>query len=146
MAANQGLSDMRTFQVLNRMTIDDAASITYLSVEDEDHTRPLVSLRREGSHIAISASYGPLEVALRPRFDEFAQILAGLRPVEGLQTTRQVGSGQSYLAMGLQTNNDLVLRPTLVADATGHLSFNLVLTSDVRQALFDWLDIKAEEA
>jgi hypothetical protein len=64
-----------------------------------------------------------------------------LSPVAGLQTTRQVGTGQAYLSLGLQSDGSLLIRPTIVADATGHLGVNLVLTDAVRQALYDWLPV-----
>jgi hypothetical protein len=64
-----------------------------------------------------------------------------LTPIDGLSTTRQVGTGQAYLAMGLSPDNNLLLRPTIVADATGHLSLNLEITQKVRQTLYDWLKV-----
>ena len=131
---------MRTFQTLNQVRADDETGILYLST-DEDEMEPRVSVRREGSYIAMSASYGPLEIAMRLRYAELTRVLSRLRPVQGLQTTRQVGTGQAYLALGLQSNGCLVLRPTIVADATGHFTINLLLSETVTQALFSWLPL-----
>ena len=132
---------MRSFQTLDIVSVEEDTGIIYISVNEENWMHPRISMRREGSYIAISASYGPVEIAMRLRFNELTRVLARLRPVNGLQTTRQVGTGQSYLAMGLQDGGNLVLRPTIVADATGHMCFNLVLTDGVRATLFDWLSI-----
>ena len=57
--------------------------------------------------MAISASYGPMEIALRPRYEDLTRLLARLQPVEGLQTTRQVGTSQAYLATGLRSDGTL---------------------------------------
>ncbi len=78
---------------------------------------------------------------MRPRYDDIARVLAWLKPVSGLQTTRQVGTGQSLLALGLQDDGALVIRPTIIADATGNIAMNLILPSSVRDDLYDWLDI-----
>jgi hypothetical protein len=61
-----------------------------------------------------------------------------------LQTTRQAGTGEAYIALGLQTDGKLLMRPTLVADATGHMCFNLTLTDEARKALCDWLGVVKE--
>jgi hypothetical protein len=130
---------MRTFQTLNHVSIDEASGVMLLSVlEDREHN-PMVTMRREGVYIAINAAYGPLEIALRPRTEEMTRLLGRLQPVDGLQTTRQIGTVGAYLAVGLGRDGSLVMRPTIVADATGHLSFNLMLTPDVRQTFFAWL-------
>jgi len=54
-----------------------------------------------------------------------------------------VGTGQAYLAMGLTTDNHLLLRLTIVADATGHMSLNMNLEPAVRTKLYDWLNVAA---
>ena len=135
---------MRNFQTIDQVNIDAETGIIYLSTENDIGMNPQVSMRREGSYVAISASYGPLEIALRPRYSEIARALSRLRPVKGLKTTRQVGTGQAYLGLGLQEGGILILRPTIVADATGHFSFNLLLTDDVREAVFEWLPADGE--
>jgi len=134
---------MRTFEVLDKATVDAATGIIYLTMERETSSQLQVSLRREGDYITISASFGLFEIALRPRYQELVRVLSRLQPVEGLQTTRQVGTGQAYLALGLKPDGTLLMRPTIVADATGHMSFNLALTDAVRKALYDWLPIES---
>ncbi len=131
---------MRNFQTLDKVDVDSETKIIYLSTTSSGALgAPKLAMRREGGYITISASYGPLEIALRPRFAEMSRVLSRLRPVQGLQTTRQVGTGQAYVAFGLQSDGSLVVRPTIVADATGLMAFNLLLTDEVRQQLFDWL-------
>lgn len=136
---------MRNFQKLDNVAVDVESGILTISSASDDISSPRVAMRREGSYVAISASYGPLEIALRPRFVEFGRTLARLQPVRGLQTTRQVGTGQAHLALGLQEDGGLVMRMTIVADATGHLSFNLIVPADVRQAMYEWLPIREAE-
>jgi hypothetical protein len=133
---------MRQFQELDTFTVNSETGIITLTVAQETDTQPMVSMRREGDYITIAASYGLLEIALRPRYHELTRVLARLQPVEGLQTTRQVGTGQAYLALGLKPDGKLLMRPTLVADATGHMTFNLILTDEVRLALFAWMPIE----
>jgi hypothetical protein len=132
---------MRSFQTLDTVTIDDETGIIYISKTQDDWMMPRITMRREGNYIAISASYGPMEIAMRLRFDELIRVLSRLNAVNGLQTTRQIGTGQAYIALGLQQSGKIVLRPTIVADATGHLCFNLVITEDVHRQLFEWLQI-----
>lgn len=132
---------MRNFQTLDTVELDPDNSVLMLHSAGDTGTRPRLAMRREGSYLTISCSYGPLEIAMRPRFAEVSRTLGRLRPIEGLQTTRQIGSGQAYLALGLQSDGSLVLRPTLVADATGHIVFNLLLTPDVKDTLFEWLPV-----
>jgi len=134
---------MRHFQTLDKFSVDQESGVILLSVHDDSGQHPQLALRREGVYVAISAHFGPVEIALRPRYDELARLLARLQPVDGLQTTRQVGTSQSYLAIGLRADDSLVLRPTIVADATGHFSFNLVVTPNLRRALFAWLSVVA---
>ena len=130
---------MRNFQLLDVVTIDDHTGSIQFTTEESLVARPVVTVQREGGYVSFSASYGPFEIALRPRFQELARVLGRLHPVEGLQTTRHVGTAQAYLAVGLKPDGVLLLRPTIVGDATGHLGFNLALSSAVRQAFFDWL-------
>lgn len=134
---------MRYFQTLDKITVDSDSGIMYLSAQRESDNQPRVALRREGVYLTISASYGPLEIALRPRSDDVIRVLSRLQPVEGLQTTRQIGTSQAYLAAGLRSDGALVLRPTIVADATGLFSFNLVLTPPIRKAFYEWLPVDA---
>ena len=129
---------MRSFQTLDQVDIDAGTGIIHLHDASENAQ---VALRREGDYMAISASYSAIEIALRPRFAELERALKALQPVEGLQTTRQVGTGQSYLSLGLRTDGALNLRPTLVADASGYLCLNLEVSAEVRKRLFEWLGI-----
>ncbi len=135
---------MRNFEMLDTVTIDEESGLLTLTAIGDAPGSPVVALRREGGYIALSASYGPLEIALRPRYQELARVLARLQPVEGLQTTRQVGTGQAYVSFGLRPDGALLMRPTIVADATGHIGFNLALSDSVRKALFEWLPASAD--
>lgn len=135
---------MRNFQLLDLVTLDNHTGSIQFTTEEPLIAKPIVTVQREGGYVAFSASYGPFEIALRPRFQELSRVLGRLQPVEGLQTTRQVGTGQAYLAVGLKPDGILLLRPTVVGDATGHLGFNLSLSSAARQAFFDWLPAGAE--
>ncbi len=132
---------MRNYQTLDECKLDPENDSLELFFTDAAPVHPRLAMRREGVYVSISASYGPLEIALRPRYDDLTRTLSRLAPVEGLHTTRQVGTAQAYLAMGLTTEGNLLLRPTIVADATGHLSFNLQLTPKVRTALYEWLKV-----
>jgi hypothetical protein len=135
---------MRSFQTLNKVNLDKDTGILHMSMEAASENSSTLAMKQEGGYVVISASHGPLEIALRPRLQELARILARLKPVEGLQTTRQVGTGEAYLSLGLATDGTLLLRPTIVADATGHLTFNLALTDTVRAVLFEWLPVIPE--
>lgn len=134
---------MRNFEMLSQFTIDAASGVISFAADQQSAGHPVVAMRREGGYVTLSASYGPFEIALRPRFQELSRVLARLQPVEGLQTTRQVGTGQAYLALGLRPDGALLIRPTIVADATGHLGFNLLLSDAARKGLFDWLPVGA---
>lgn len=131
---------MRNFQPLDQVTVDAETETIQLGQREADN-EPILALHREGPYVTISASFGPLEVALRPRYDELARALSKLPVVEGLHVSRQVGTSQAYLAMGVTVDGTLLLRPTIVADATGHMSLNLALTPESRKALYDWLKI-----
>ncbi len=131
---------MRNFQPLDRFQVDTDTDMIQLGHTDSDN-EPTLAMRREGIYVTISASFGPLEIALRPRYEDLVRTLSRLQVVEGLHTTRQVGTGQAYLAMGVTTAGELLLRPTIVADATGHLSLNLEVSVEARKALYDWLKV-----
>jgi hypothetical protein len=136
---------MRNFQILDIVTIDSSNGILYMESHQNNPASPRVAMRHEGDYLLISASYGPVEIALRARYQDVVRTLARMHPVEGLQTTRQIGTGQTYLSIGLQPDQSLLLRPTLVGDASGMLSFNLELTSEARIELFRWLQIELAE-
>ena len=135
---------MRNFELLDTVKLDDSSGLITFTIQAQTTGQPVVAMRREGGYIALSASYGPFEIALRPRFQELSRTLSRLQPVEGLQTTRQVGTAQAYLSVGLKSDGVLLLRPTIVANATGHIAFNLALTASARKALFDWLPVEPE--
>lgn len=133
---------MRSFELLDQVSTDPQSGVIRFNNHDGSAA---LSLRREGGYIALSVSHGPLEMALRPRFQELVRVLHRLQPVDGLQATRQVGTAQAYLAVGLRPDGVLLLRPTVVADATGHLTFNLMMSDSARQALFSWMPVTSEE-
>ena len=134
---------MRNIQILDAFRIDKESDSLELFLQSADDDYPRLALRREGAYVTISASYGPLEIALRPRYEDLIRTLSRLTSVDGLLTTRQVGTGQAYLAMGLTPENNLLLRPTIVADATGHLSLNLEVARAARETLYRWLNVPA---
>lgn len=136
---------MRNFQSLNQSSLDSDSGLLMFSVATETETQPTLALRREGGYVAISASHGPLEIALRPRYEEMVRKLARLQPIKGLQTTRQIGTAQAYLAVGLHEDGMLLIRPTIVGDATGHLSFNFSLENDQRKTLYEWLAVEEND-
>jgi hypothetical protein len=138
-----GHPSMRHFATLDRVEIQEESGIITLATSEDTYTelRPRLSMRREGGYLSISVSSGPLEIALRPRYDEVSRVLETLRAVSGLQTTRQVGTGQAYIAFGIRDDGILVARPTIVADATGLMCFNLLIAADARVQLYDWLSI-----
>jgi hypothetical protein len=135
---------MRTYSTLDKVSINQESGVISFSSAKDNGSSPEMSIKREGAFIAISVSHGPLEVALRPKFPELEQVLSHLHPVSGLQTTRQVGTGESYLALGLRDDGALVLRPTIVADATGLLCFNIIVSGEAREALYKWLPVSAK--
>lgn len=131
---------MRNFQPLDRAQVDTDTDTIQFDHSDSDNA-PVLAMRREGTYVTISASFGPLEIALRPRYEDLVRTLSRLQAVEGLHTTRQVGTGQAYLAMGLTSGGALLLRPTIVADATGHMSMNLEVSAEARNTLYSWLKV-----
>lgn len=132
---------MRNFQTLDASRLDAESDSLELFYTEADTDQPQLALHREGSYVTISASYGPLEIALRPKYDDLVRILSRLTAVEGLHTTRQVGTGQAYLGIGLNNQGNLMLRPTIVADATGHLSLNIEISQTARRALYEFLKV-----
>jgi hypothetical protein len=133
---------MRHYQTLDTVTNDTETGIFSVHAS-ASVVEAMIALRREGAYVAIAASYGPLEIALRPRHDALARTLSRLRPIGGLQTTRELGSTQAQLSVGLQPDGALVLRPTIVGDASGHIGLNFSLTDAARRQLYDWLAIPA---
>lgn len=137
---------MRQFRSLFRVEIDEEAGVLYIFGEKGTHDYPSLMVSREGEYVPISVSYGPIELALRLYYTDLVRTLSLLKPINGLQTTRQVGSTSAYLALGLRHDGSLVIRPTIIADARGHLSFNLTLPDDVRRQFWDWLQVEENKA
>lgn len=131
---------MRNFQPLDHATVDDETESIQLAHISSGNA-PILVMHREGPYVTISVSFGPLEIALRPRYEDLIRALSRLSAVDGLHFTRQVGTAQAFLAIGLMPNGELLVRPTIVADATGYLSLNLQLSSDTRKTLYDWLKV-----
>ncbi|MFW5708926.1 MAG: hypothetical protein ACOCX5_01775 [Chloroflexota bacterium] len=133
---------MREFHMLERVLKDEQTGILTISEGKESPMAAHLACRREGGYLALSVSVGPIEIGMRLRVDDVRRVLSKVQPVPGLQTTRQVGSGQAFLGLGLRTDGYLVLRPTLVADATGHMCLNLCLPDAVRDELYQWLKVE----
>lgn len=134
---------MRNYQLLDHADIEKD-NVLRLTTTDNNPNQPVVAMSREGAFVSISASIGPLEIGLRLPLTEMGRQLSNLHPVPGLATTRQVGTVNSYVALGLTKDNRLVMRPTLVVDAKGHVTFNLVVSGEVYQTLLKWLEVASE--
>ena len=134
---------MRHYQTLDTVLFDAESGIFSVSAAGAA-VDAKIALRREGEYVALSASYGPLEIALRPRYDTMVRTLARLRPIGGLQTSRELGSTHAYVSVGLQGDGALLLRPTIVGDASGHIGLNFSVSADARNELFTWLGVSAE--
>jgi hypothetical protein len=130
---------MRSFQTLDAGEVDAKTGIITLTGGDSG-----VAMRREGEYVGISVSYGALEIALRPQIRELIRTVKRLQANDGLQTTRQVGTGNSFMGLGLRSDGTLILRPKLINDASGYLCLNFALAPDAAAVLKGWLD--AEEA
>ncbi|MFO7321884.1 MAG: hypothetical protein DIU68_009140 [Chloroflexota bacterium] len=133
---------MRNYEILTTVEIDQHTGLLTMTASRESPPVSQLAMRREGDYVVISASYGPIEIALRPRYEMLRRTFARLQPIGGLQTTREIGTTHAYLSVGLRADHSLLLRPTLVGDASGHLCLNFELTSEVREALFRWLEIE----
>lgn len=130
---------MRNLQTLDQAEVDSGTGvITFCSAENSS-VNPIVAMRREGEYVAISASYGALELALRPKIQELTRTISHLQANDGLSTTRQVGNGNCFLGLGARTDGALVLRPTIVGDASGYFCLNLLLGAEAATVLRNWL-------
>lgn len=136
---------MRHFQTLSTASYDAANDTLLISDGSGDPCAPTLWFGREGMYLSVAAGYGPLEIALRPRYRDVATSLAQLRPTARLTAMRRVGTGQAHLELGLSTEGELLLRTAIVADATGHIAINLVLTPQARARLFEWLEVPPAE-
>ena len=128
---------MRHYQSLDTFKLE--GNTVYLTSSGDDPVEAMAVMMREGERVAISISIGPLELGLRPRYEELQRAVASLKPVPGLSTTRHVGSEVAYMDLGLTEDRRLVMRPSLVSDASGHLSINLLVTPEAFEKLAAWL-------
>jgi hypothetical protein len=132
---------MRNFQTLEDSILDTDSGILTFTTRDHNPMSARLNLRREGENIAISAGYGPIEIAMRLRFSELARTISHLQPVDGLGASRQVGSGSVSIALGMQKDGTLVIRPMLITDSSGHITLNYELTPSSAAALRQWMGI-----
>ncbi|MCC6805064.1 MAG: hypothetical protein IT319_19445 [Anaerolineae bacterium] len=130
---------MRNFQTLDQAVVDTATGVITFTVTNSDGAHPTIALRREGEYAPISASYGSLEIALRLRVRELIRTISHIQPNDGLNVTRQVGTGDCFLGLGLRSDGSLVVRPTIIGDASGYFCLNLVLAPEATAALRRWL-------
>lgn len=131
---------VRDYQFLD--TITEEGGRLLLTNREGGASHSVLALAQEGDKIVISASIGALDLALRLRLEELKRQLNSMRPVPGLSTTRQVGTVQAFMGLGLLEDNRLVLRPTLLVDATGKLSFNLLTSEACYRRLLEWINAK----
>lgn len=134
---------MRNYQILDSSTIDQD-NVLLLSPAEDNPEKPTLSMSHEGAFISLSASFGPLEIALRIRQNDLRRRLEQLYPVPGLATTHQIGSVNSYIAIGLTKDSRLVMRPTVVADASGRVTFNLVTIPALYETIVKWVGTETE--
>lgn len=130
---------MRNYQLLDTATTQPD-NVLQLSTSEDNPEQPMLAMSREGAFVSLSVSFGPLEIALRLRFDDLRRRLERLLPIHGLATTRQVGTANSFVALGITDDERLVMRPTIVSDASGKITFNLVTSQSVYQTIIEWLD------
>jgi hypothetical protein len=134
---------MRHYQKLDKTTLDESTNTLLITNAEANSEGPNVWFGHEGMYVSISANYGPLEIALRPRQRDLITSLTQLKATDRLSVMRLVGTGQAHLGLGLSTRGELLLRATIVADATGQFAMNMVLTSGVREKLLQWLGVEA---
>ncbi|MBN1200308.1 MAG: hypothetical protein JXJ20_00500 [Anaerolineae bacterium] len=137
---------MRHYYTLDITAHDESDGTLLIKSSQPSEPAPALWFGREGMYISVSATYGPLEIALRPRLNDLLNTLKYLRPTERLSVTRRIGTGQAQVELGLAENGELLLRATIVADATGYIAMNFILTSDVRQTLYEWLGVEVDAA
>ena len=130
---------MRHYQKLNRVT-HDTENDTLLFTCDDCTTN--LWFGREGMYVSVSAQYGPLELALRPRLADFVSCLNQLPATETLAAMRMVGTGQAHLELGLSNKGELLIRSAIVADATGHFAVNAIMDAEPAAELMKWLGVE----
>lgn len=136
---------MRHYQTLDTVTHDIANNTLRFTAGGDDPCGPTLWFGREGMYLSVSAGYGPIEIALRPRLRNVVTSFAQLRPTARLTVMRMVGTGQAHLELGLSSEGELLVRTAIVADATGHLAMNMVLTPEARERLYEWLEVPPAE-
>ncbi len=136
---------MRQYYKLDTVSHDPATDTLLFTASTPDCAGVSLWFGREGIYLSVSASYGPFEVALRPRLRDLKASLRQIKPTERLTAMRLIGTGQAHLEVGLASNGDLLMRAALVSDATGHLAVNTVLTSSAREKLYAWLDVDSDD-
>jgi hypothetical protein len=132
---------MRHYQRLDDVHYDESSDTLTFTCKQEHGCASDLWFGREGMYLSISAQHGPLEIALRPRLRDLTSSLADLKPTEHLGVMRMVGTGQAHVELGLSTNGELLIRTSIIADATGHFAMNTILSSEARERLFEWLGI-----
>ncbi len=75
---------MRSYRQLDQVRRDESNDTLLFTCSQEGDSSPALWIGREGMYINISATYGPLEIALRPRLRDLKTGLAQLRPTERL--------------------------------------------------------------
>ncbi len=133
---------MRFYQKLDSISHDASNDTLLLNCSEGPERQPALWLGREGMYVSVSANYGPLEIALRPRQRDLVTSLAQLRPTERLSVMRLVGTGQAHIELGLSLDGELLFRTVIVADATGHFAMNMVMAPEVRARVFEWLEVQ----
>lgn len=132
---------MRNPQILDRATLDTETQTFQLAESGGDDDQPTLTVNREGEYLVIAASYGALEIRLRLRLNEVTRALHFLAAAQGMAVSRQIGSSQAHIGLGVLADGSLILRPTLVADASGQISIHFVVTDSARRELYAWLRV-----
>ncbi len=130
----------RQFALLESFDLDTDSSVLTLRGGISDPFAPEISLRREGVYLLIAGAFGVVEIALRLHYDEVYRALHVLHVNDGLTTTRQIGTGQAYLGIGLKTDDTLTVQLVIVGDATGHLRMNFQITPALRIPFMQWIE------
>ena len=133
---------MRHYRRLDIVDYDSQNDTLMFTCDRADDCSSELWFGREGMYLSISAQHGPLEIALRPRLHDFVASLSELRPSDRLGVLRLVGTGQAHVELGLSNAGELLIRTSIVADATGHFAMNMILAPAARARFFEWLGVK----
>jgi len=134
---------MRHYQKLDNVTFDESTNTLLITNAEANSEGPNLWFGREGMYISISAHYGPMEIALRPRQRDLITSLSQLKATERLSVMRLVEPARLIWDSAFSTRGELLLRATIVADATGQFAMNMILTSGAREKLLKWLEVEA---